>query len=395
MEDETISSELRVETPQITKPRLYFIDNIRVFLTILVLLHHIAITYGGDGEWPILVSPSDAFTVVTLTVFTAVNQAFFMAFFFFISAYFLPRSLEKKGTAKFLLDRFIRLGIPLIVYLIFLNPLGEYILSNMYYNTNIGYFAIIQQNFASFSFSFGVLWFILALLIFNLVYVIIVQVTKMMKWNISLVKNSNSFPKTRTLFIGILVISSLTYLVRLLYPVGERLFIFQIGHFIQYISFFIFGLMAYRGNWFNNLTKKHGKLWGLVLLFTIPIAPLVLILEGALEYGVDAFLGGFTWQSVVYALWESLICFSAIIFFSYIFQLKFNKPNKFAQGVAKNAYTVYIIQEPVIYIFTLLFLNVSMHSMLKFLIVSPIVIVVAFITSFLIRQIPFAKRALG
>lgn len=31
--------------------RLFFVDNIRVFLTILVILHHLMITYSGTGRW--------------------------------------------------------------------------------------------------------------------------------------------------------------------------------------------------------------------------------------------------------------------------------------------------------------------------------------------------------
>src|ERR1700730_8163280 len=32
-------------------PRLFFMDNLRVFLTILVIMHHLAITYGAAGSW--------------------------------------------------------------------------------------------------------------------------------------------------------------------------------------------------------------------------------------------------------------------------------------------------------------------------------------------------------
>ena len=34
-----------------TAGRLFFVDNIRVFLTILVLLHHFMITYAHTGDW--------------------------------------------------------------------------------------------------------------------------------------------------------------------------------------------------------------------------------------------------------------------------------------------------------------------------------------------------------
>ena len=42
--------------------RLLFVDNIRVFLTILVILHHLMITYAGTGRWYYNEGRQDAFT---------------------------------------------------------------------------------------------------------------------------------------------------------------------------------------------------------------------------------------------------------------------------------------------------------------------------------------------
>jgi len=33
--------------------RLYFIDNLRIFLISLVVLHHLSITYGAPGDWSV------------------------------------------------------------------------------------------------------------------------------------------------------------------------------------------------------------------------------------------------------------------------------------------------------------------------------------------------------
>ena len=391
MESQQMTKEISLQE----KPRLYFVDNLRILLTILVILHHIAITYGGDGGWPILDPSKNLSSQIVLTVFTAYNQAFFMAFFFMISAYFLPRSYEKKGTWKFLLDRFIRIGIPLILYLLFLDPLGNWILSNYYYHINVSYITIFTNQITTFSYSFGVTWFLLALLIFNVCYIIIVEVSKLMKLNVSFTRFKDSFPNNLAIIIGIFIVSILTFLVRLITPVGEYTFTFQLAHFTQYIFFFVFGIMAYRSGWFSNLTKKQGRTWGIVMIATLPIAPLVLWLEGAMEHGVGNFLGGFTWQSAVYVLWESVICFSTIIFLSYLFKSRFNKQNNFSKIVSRTAYTAYIIQAVVIYTFTLLFLNVPLLPLLKFLIVSPIVVIVTFLVAFIIRQIPYAKKSLG
>src|SRR5512137_2462680 len=104
--------------------RLLFIDNIRVFLTILVILHHLMIIYAGSGSFLYTEGRQDTITAVLGTWFCAVNQAYFMGFFLLISAYFVPGSYDRKGAGHFLKDRLIRLGIPLIIYSWIISPLS-------------------------------------------------------------------------------------------------------------------------------------------------------------------------------------------------------------------------------------------------------------------------------
>ena len=102
--------------------KIFYIDNLRVILTILVVLHHTFITYGAPGSWYYMQKTTQQAALIPMTMFVAVNQSFFMGFFFFLSAYFIRSSYEKKGAAKFVKDRLIRLGIPLIFYSFILGP---------------------------------------------------------------------------------------------------------------------------------------------------------------------------------------------------------------------------------------------------------------------------------
>ena len=119
MESQTIplgradSSATLVRDRPLAQVRLAFVDHIRVLLVILVILHHLAVTYGGDRSWYYIEEPRDLITTVVLTLFVVTNQAFFMGFYFLIAAYFVPRSLESKGSKQFLKERFLRLGVPL------------------------------------------------------------------------------------------------------------------------------------------------------------------------------------------------------------------------------------------------------------------------------------------
>ena len=99
-----------------TVGRLFFIDNIRVFLTILVLLHHLMIVYAHSGDWIYTEGQPDFVASALGSWFCATNQAYFMGLFLLISAYFVPGSYDRKGAWTFFKDRLIRLGIPLALY---------------------------------------------------------------------------------------------------------------------------------------------------------------------------------------------------------------------------------------------------------------------------------------
>jgi glucan biosynthesis protein C len=44
-----MTNEKPVDRQVPSRPRLLYIDNLRILLTILVILHHLAIIYGGSG----------------------------------------------------------------------------------------------------------------------------------------------------------------------------------------------------------------------------------------------------------------------------------------------------------------------------------------------------------
>ena len=88
------SAELRRSAPAEDAPvaaaRLPFLDNIKVFLTALVVLHHCACAFGacGEGSWYLIVKGGGGPRAFRLCVKTFVtwNQAYFMSLFFFVSA---------------------------------------------------------------------------------------------------------------------------------------------------------------------------------------------------------------------------------------------------------------------------------------------------------------------
>lgn len=114
--------------PQATsRVRLFFLDHLRAALTILVVLHHLAVIYGAGAVFYYVEppGPQDQLAYVLLVVFLLINQAYFMGCFFLISGYFTPGTFDRKGPGAYYKDRLLRLGIPLVAYVLVLSPIAS------------------------------------------------------------------------------------------------------------------------------------------------------------------------------------------------------------------------------------------------------------------------------
>ncbi len=368
--------------------RMFFLDNIRIYLTILVILHHAALAYGGMGGWAIRDSMVDDISPIFLTIFNAINQSYFMTAFFLLAGYFTPRSLEKKRGKQFLSERLIRLGIPILIYTTLIININQYIISI--------YGAPFQPVIA---YEPGHLWFLQLLLLFAVIYVLYKWLVGRFPWTLSIQIYRENFPPDSILLLSIVILSILTFTLRLVLPVGETIRVLNIqpAHVSHYVFAFFVGVLAYRGDWFRRLTREQGRRWGLIALVVLPLLFVIMILGGVLESDENLvkFLGGFHWQSLVYAVWETFMMVGVIVFLLYFFRERFNQAGSVAKIMAASVFTVYIIHQAVLYFLNTLFLPVSIPTIVKFILVSLIAVPLCFLLSIPIRKIPYADRVLG
>ncbi len=390
-----ISSSTRLESAS-DKTRLFFVDNLRIFLTILVVVHHIAIGYGGIGYWAFKEVPTDGISPIFLTLFCAINQSFFMSLFFLLSGFFVPGAFDKKGAAAFIKDRFVRLGVPILVYAIFIAPFIDYLVMNFVKGKEVTYYQMLISRIESLSFSTGPLWFVEALLLFTLIYVGLRLFSQRFLNNFNFVPFSKSFPSTRSIIISMAVLILGSYIVRTWQPEGAYFYRFQLGHFVHYVFCFWIGILAYRGKWFEQLTAERAKPWNKTALVNTIILPLIFVYVMTAGYKLEDCMGGGTWLSLLKITWETISCLSISIWLLSLFKSRFNYQNGLAKTMSPNAYTVYLIHLPVVAVVMVFFFSISLPSIVKFFIVSLISITLCFLVShFIFRKIPCSKRVLG
>lgn len=373
-------------------PRLFYIDNIRVVLICLVILTHLAITYGAYGSW--FYNEVEGFSPETavLTLVAALSQSFMMGFFFLVAAYFIPPSLERKGAGRFVRDRLVRLGIPLVFWVIFLGPMIRYyvaVRTEGYPGSLADWYSLGLTHPSIYG--LGPLWFVLALLVFTLAYVLgrILFTGKGAEGEVH-------FPTLAVILATGILVGIVTFLVRIVTPIGDswEFFDIQIPFFAQYIAFFLIGLYASKNKWFSRIPDRPGKTCAMLALLLAVCLPGILVGSGALSGMLDPLLGGFHWQSLIYSIWEQTFAVCMVTGMLWLFFTRFDHGGPLATPAANATYTVYIIHPLVIIPLTISMLAILLSPVSKFLFAAALAIPLCFLIAVLVRSIPGMDRVL-
>ena len=158
------------DVPDLPKKKVTYLTNLKTFLTFIVVTFH-TVGMFSDGSAGYMQTPdyqiNPNFTAGSFYtgghVFQLVNSFYFMGAFYLVSGIFCPKSLDRKGFRKFVIDKIIRLGGPWIMWSAFLGPLLE-----MWVNAYAGLPV-------TYTYNDGTTWFVLWLLNFSIAYAVIAQ----------------------------------------------------------------------------------------------------------------------------------------------------------------------------------------------------------------------------
>eukprot|EP00239_Pterosperma_sp_CCMP1384_P011625 CAMPEP_0197865930 /NCGR_PEP_ID=MMETSP1438-20131217/43942_1 /TAXON_ID=1461541 /ORGANISM="Pterosperma sp., Strain CCMP1384" /LENGTH=347 /DNA_ID=CAMNT_0043484453 /DNA_START=246 /DNA_END=1286 /DNA_ORIENTATION=- len=163
------------EDPKKAAAREYWMDHLKVFMSCQVIYLHNLSFYGGQlaDATGAAVGYHPSNPLYTMFAYTQESlDAYFMDVFFFLSAYQLHDSVEKKGTKLFLKDRFRQLGTCVVAEnfsnicrrFLSLYLLGVFPLENI--NPVLHMLPVFSE---------GVMWFNARLLLLNMAYIALGQ----------------------------------------------------------------------------------------------------------------------------------------------------------------------------------------------------------------------------
>ena len=360
--------------------RIEFLGRYKGFLAVLVVLIHTGITYGAVGSWLFTEQHEVVWLKVLTTCIGSLSQSFVLGSFFFVSAYFLPRSLERKGPARFFLDRLLKLGIPYVLYYFLVMPALVTLAERA------------KGNPIAFGpyFGSGPLWFIEALFLFSLVYLAV-----------RLIRGSSrspilpfGLPSASTIVVYILLAAAAGFAVRFVFPVGTSVHNLQLGFFPMYVILFAAGIKAGNEKWLEKLPDMRIGPWIAPAVVCILAYLPLMILGGALEGGAEPFLGGLTWQAAAYALWEAVTGTSLLIITFVLFARARWRPKGVGASFGSASFGIYLLHAVTIVPLAIALISLPVHPALKWVIVSVCGVCVPWALTLLLRRIPGVAKPL-
>ncbi|HSK65797.1 MAG TPA: acyltransferase family protein [Anaerolineales bacterium] len=390
--------------PHPAKPRLYYLDNIRTVLITGVVLGHLSVTYGVDADWTYY-EGGEVNPIVSILQLLALAIAigFALGLFFLIAGYFTAPAYDRRGFQRFLFDRVKRLGIPWLVFEVFINPLVHYAVDShggdcqgaLYDCQYQGTFWQYLWEFPRLSASLGdgPVWFLEALLIFSFFYAL---------WRRFIGESGSGkrygVPDNVSIAWFSLLIGLTSFIVRF----WARAFVqyeplhLEFARFPQYITMFIAGTWAYRRGWLDAFPVRQAKMWNRITLLCVLVFPFLMISFGALSGDLDprAF-GGLNWMSLAYSVWEGFLVVSMAITVLDGFRRRFNHQGRLARLMSETSFAVYVLHPAVIVPLALLLSGIHMNLSLKFLLVSPVALALCYLLAYGLRKLPLGRSVLG
>lgn len=359
--------------------RLYYVDNLRVALTLLVVAHHVALPFGNLGIWPNWQKPVDALSAIPLDLFVLLNQSFFMGFFFLLSGLFVPGSADRHGAGGLVRQRLKRLGIPLLGALLIARPLyalPDYLERSADERGPYWRFFLTDDNV-------GPLWFLGVLLALTLDYALVRQVRPA---GVDSPVETTLPLRRRQVVVFAVVLGLVLYMWRMLVPVGTSILgVPSASHLPQYAALFVVGAVAFRRGWMTAMPRRTGLLGGgLILASVVPMVGL----RGFETLAYGSRLPNTALPHLGLALWEALFGIGMILVLTAAFRCRVNTSGPFARFLSANAFAVYLVHAPVIVGIVALISPLGLPPVASFAIVLPLAAITSWLLSALIRKIP-------
>lgn len=360
-------------------------DVLRGYTTLLVLFHHTAITYGAIGGWYYHeVKPAASLSGTLLVLFCTTNQAYFMGLFFLIAGYFTPSAIARKGSWRYLADRGVRLGFPLLFFGWILGPVTIALAAT---SRQQPFGATLIQLWHRHVFENGPLWFAQALLIFAVAAVVCMRASDGLRNRAEAPADAPlPWPSNTTLALAAALTGLVAVVLRQFWPVGVNVWGLQLGYFASYVGLFAFGCIAAGPRWLEHVPTSQVRVWKRVATLAFPVLPAAYFIAKAVPFLAGKPLG------VIYAFWEPLVAWGVILVLLHRLTNGTRLFDPIRERLGRRAYAIYIIHPPVLVAIALAWRQVEAPQLVKFAVTGSMTCIACYLLTGLLVRLPGVRR---
>jgi hypothetical protein len=364
-------------------PRLPYLDSLKVVLVTLIIVWHGVAGYTDlESAWPYQDVQEVRLAEVSnslLAVIVLPGVLFAMGVFFLISGLVTPGSLARKGPGTFAGDRVLRLGVPLVLWVLVIWPLlmaamqaavGE--------ATSYSWELLHGELFLD----TGPMWFVELLLIYSLGY------AAWRRWRPWHSAWDDRAPQLgRTLVALALGISVATLLVRLVFPLlSGQIAHLQLWQWPQYLAMFGLGIVAAPRRWLDPVPDPIRRRCGLAAV--LGILAVLSVASTVLATGLDPdvlFERRFHWAPLALAALEGPLVVGWSVWLLGLAQQHLGRrPGPLGRALARTAFGAFILQAVVLVGLALSLRGIDLPAEVKALTVASAGVVGSFALSWLL-----------
>jgi hypothetical protein len=355
-----------------TGERLAYLDNVKTLLIAGIIAAHAIQGYSEFGSWTYQDIQEVTLSPVVETVFVialvSLGALFLMALFFLISGLFTQDSLERKGPARFLSDRLLRLGVPFAVYTLVVWPLTEFAIFGPFFH---------RSYWDSFTdtdpvLDNGPMWFVGVLLVYSLALV------AWRRWFPPRAPSTEPL-RWRTLALLSAAVGASTFVLRIAMPANSNQPLnLHVWGWPEYVALFALGVVAARRGWLRPVERGLARRCGFASLVATLAVAITIVTAEILGLDEEVFLGGWRLTAFLAAMAEGVIAVSAPIWALAFAQRHLNGSGRLRRAMARSSYLAFMLQGPVLVGLALALRPIDLTGDVKALLVATLGIVGSF-----------------
>ena len=359
-----------------------WVDNLRVVLIAGVIVVHTATAYVVDIPWYYDDErAASGLWAMVIGLPTLLAGAFGLGPLFLVTGVFSARSVARRGPVGFTLSRLVRLGVPLLVFVLLLQPMTDWIGNRRSERGSFLHYLGITE--------VSVMWFVAALLVFSLGYAGLRHLRPARP-------SRRQIHPLRLLTAAATTIAVTSLAVWQVWPWNAEVVLnLRVGEWPQAAVLFALGVYAGETRWPDALTRVTLRRLGWVAAAAAATLSGLLVVEVLTRGDVDVLLEArVPLDSALLAVLDGVLAVAWTVWCAAWFHRRWNRHGPLMGKAGRASYATYVLHPLVLTTLMVLFAVVTLAPAVKFLTLSILAVPTCFLVGYALTRMPGVSRIL-